>query len=89
MSQKEIQQIKQEVKEKALAKMRYQWFVEYRQCKNAKQVCRKYGISRSRFYYWKKRLDVLSSGKGKGYAKAMETSFLFATSPNEPESIFV
>ena len=32
-------------------------------------VCRKYGISRSMFYYWKKRLDLKSSGKGHGYSK--------------------
>jgi len=41
--------------------MRNQWFREYRQCKNVKAVCRKYGIHRSRFYYWKKRCDLPSS----------------------------
>lgn len=71
MSQAELYQIKQEVKEKALAKMRNQWFREYKQCKNVKAVCRKFGIHRSRFYYWKKRLDLPGCGKGRGYAKNM------------------
>jgi transposase-like protein len=71
MSKQEIQQIRQKVKEKELAKLRYQWFREYKKIKNVKAVCRKYGIHRSRFYYWKRRLDLPSSGKGKGYAKAL------------------
>ena len=61
MSKAKLHQIKQEVKEKALAKMRYQWFKEYKKCKNVCAVCRKYGISRSVFYYWKKRLDLKSN----------------------------
>lgn len=61
MSQAELYKIKQEVKEKALAKMRKQWFLEYMLCGNVKAVCRKYGISRSVFYYWKRRLDLESS----------------------------
>jgi hypothetical protein len=69
MSKKELHQIKQEVKEKALAKIRLQWFKEYQKCKNASLVCRKFGITRSMFYYWKKRLDLASSSKGKGYTK--------------------
>ncbi len=69
MSKEQLQKIKQEVKEKELAKMRYQWFKEYKKRKNVLEVCRKFGISRSRFYYWKKRLDLPSSGKGQGYAK--------------------
>jgi len=69
MSQEEINKIKQEVKEKELAKMRWQWFKEYKRCKNVAEVCRKFGINRSKFYYWKKRMDLPSSGKGKGYAK--------------------
>ncbi|MFH1547387.1 MAG: helix-turn-helix domain-containing protein, partial [bacterium] len=69
MSKKQLHQIKQEVKEKELAKIRYQWFKEYKKCRNVSVVCRKYGITRSRFYYWKKRMDLRSSGKGKGYAK--------------------
>lgn len=69
MSQAELYQIKQEVREKELAKMRYQWFREYMEKRNAKAICRKYGIHRSRFYYWKKRIDLKSSGKGKGYSK--------------------
>ncbi len=70
MSKKELHQIKQQVKEKALAKMRWQWFKEYKKCQNISAVCREYGISRSMFHYWKKRIDLASSGKGKGYAKA-------------------
>lgn len=69
MSQAEINKIKAEVKEKQLAKMRWQWFKEYKRCKNVKAVCRKYGISRSIFYYWKARIDLPSSGKGKGHSK--------------------
>ena len=61
MSKQQLHQIKQEVKEKALAKIRFQWFKEYKRCKNVSKVCRKYGISRSMFYYWKKRLDLPSS----------------------------
>jgi len=71
MSQAELYKIKQEVKERELAKMRYQWFREYKQCRNVKAVCRKFGIHRSRFYYWKKRMDLSSSGKGYGYAKSL------------------
>lgn len=64
MPKKELHQIKQLVKEKALAKMRLQWFRDYREIKNVKAVCRKYGINRSKFYYWRKRLDPgSSSGK--------------------------
>ena len=70
MSQAKLLKIKQEVKEKALAKIRWQWFKEYKKRRNVCSVCRKYGISRSMFYYWKKRLDLKSSGKGKGYSKA-------------------
>ena len=69
MSKKELHQIKQQVKEKALAKMRWQWFKEYKGNQNVSAICRKYGISRSMFHYWKKRLDLPSSGKGKGYSK--------------------
>lgn len=61
MSKQELHQIKQEVKEKALAKVRWQWFKAYRELKNVSKVCRKFGISRSRFYYWKKRSDLISS----------------------------
>lgn len=64
MSQTELYKIRQEVKEQALAKMRMSWFQEYRKTRNAKEVCRKFGINRSRFYYWKKRID-LESGSGK------------------------
>ena len=69
MSKQQLHQIKQEVKEKELAKMRMKWFLEYERCNNVCLVCRRYGITRSRFYYWRKRLDLMSSGKGKGYAK--------------------
>jgi len=34
--------------------------------KNVKAVCRKFGIHRSRFYYWKKRIDLPTSGTLKG-----------------------
>jgi len=61
MSKAKIRKIHQEVKEKALAKMRYQWFKEYKKSKNVCAVCRKYCISRSRFYYWEKRVDLGSS----------------------------
>lgn len=69
MSKEEIHKIKQEVKQKALAKMRMRWFKEYKEVKNVKAVCRKYGIDRSRFYYWKKRLAIESCKKGEGYAR--------------------
>jgi transposase-like protein len=71
MSQAELYKIKQEVKEQALAKMRNQWFLEYKHGRNVKAVCRKFGIHRSRFYYWKKRLDLPNCRKGQGYAKSM------------------
>ena len=71
MSQQEINKIKQEVKEKALAKMRMQWFKEYKKTTNVCKVCRKFGINRSKFYYWKKRKDLKNSGKGKGYSKSL------------------
>ena len=69
MSKAKLNQIKQEVKEKVLAKIRWQWFKEYNKNKNVSAVCRKYGISRSMFYYWEKRINLKSSGKGKGYSK--------------------
>lgn len=69
MSKAKLRKIRQEVKEKVLAKVRWQWFREYEKCKNVSKICQKYGISRNVFYYWKKRLDLKSSGKGKGYAK--------------------
>jgi hypothetical protein len=61
MSKKKLHEIKQKVKEKQLAKIRWQWFKEYYKYKNVSLVCRKYGISRSVFYYWKNRLDLKSS----------------------------
>ena len=69
MPKQQLHQIKQEVKEKMLAKIRFQWFKEYKKCKNVSKVCRKYGISRSMYYYWKKRLDLPSCGKWKGHSK--------------------
>lgn len=69
MSKSELHKIKQEVKEKVLAKVRWQWFKEYRKSNNVCAVCRKHGISRSQFYYWKKRLDLKSSSNGHGYGK--------------------
>jgi len=83
MSQAELYRIKQEVKEIALAKMRNQWFREYARSHNVKAVCRTYGIHRSRFYYWKKRVDLPSSDgkrlttKGKrlvSYSRKPQTS---------------
>jgi transposase-like protein len=61
MSQAKLRKIHQEVKEKALAKIRKQWFKEYKKIQNVSEVCRKYGISRSVFYYWKNRIDLVSS----------------------------
>ncbi len=69
MSKAKLRKIHQEVKEKALARIRKQWFKEYKKCNNVSKVCLIYGISRSVFYYWKKRIYLKSSGKGKGYAK--------------------
>ena len=69
MSQAKLRKIQQEVKEKALAKIRKQWFREYKKVPNVSSVCRKYGISRSVFYYWKKRIDLPNSGNGKYYSK--------------------
>lgn len=63
MSKAKLRKISQEVKEKALAKIRWQWFKEYQKSKNVCKVCRKYGVSRSMFYYWKKRLDLQSSNR--------------------------
>jgi transposase-like protein len=70
MSKQKLHEIKQEVKEKQLAKIRWQWFKEYYKCKNVSLVCRKYGISRSMFYYWKNRLDLKSSDRTKKTSKA-------------------
>lgn len=65
----ELYKIKQEVKQKELAGVRRQWFLEYKKVKNVMVVCRKLGIHRSRYYYWKSRLAVESSGKGRGFGK--------------------
>lgn len=70
MSKEEIHQIRQDVKERTLAKMRLQWFKEYEKCRNVKMVCRIFGIHRSQFYYWKPRVYLAPSGKGKGYSRA-------------------
>jgi len=61
MSKAKLLKIHQEVKEKELSKVRWQWFREYNKCRNASAVCQKYGISRSVFYYWKSRVDLKSS----------------------------
>jgi len=71
MSKTNLRKINQEVKEKILGKIRRQWFKDHEKFKNVAEVCRKHGISRSIFYYWKKRIDLESSGKGKGYSKKM------------------
>ena len=70
MSKEEIHQIKQNVKERTLAKVRLQWFKEFKTTGNVSAVCRQFGISRSQFYYWKPRLDLPSSGPGRGYSKS-------------------
>lgn len=69
MSQTKLHAIVQEVKEKELSRVRNQWFKEYEKCGNVTTVCRIFGIHRSKFYYWKKRLDLAPSSKGKGYAR--------------------
>lgn len=61
MSKEEIHQIKQNVKERMLAKVRLQWFKEFKTAGNVSVVCKQFGISRSQFYYWKPRLDLPSS----------------------------
>lgn len=58
MSKENLRKIKQEVKEKALAKMRLQWFKDYKKIKNISRVCQIHGISRTKFYYWEKRIDL-------------------------------
>jgi transposase-like protein len=80
MSQAELYRIKQEVKEIAMAKMRNQWFREYRRSGNVRAVCRKFGLHRSRFYYWKKRL-YLSSSAGKGLASKAERLLAYSRKP--------
>lgn len=81
MSQAELYKIKQEVKERELAKMRNQWFREHKQCKNVKAVCRKFGIHRSRFYYWKKRIDLPTSD-GKRLTSKKNRLLSYSKRPN-------
>lgn len=69
MSKEKLRKIRQEVKEKALAKVRWQWFKTYKKLRNISKVCQIHGISRSQFYYWKMRLDLPSSGKGLGHSR--------------------
>lgn len=89
MSQAELYRIRQEVKERELAKMRNQWFRDYRQNGNVNAVCLKYGIHRSRFYYWKKRIDLASSKNGRGYAKSLRL-LAYSRRPNtSPKSYSV
>lgn len=71
MSKKGIHEIHQGVKERMLAKVRYAWFQEYEKCRNVQVVCRKFGIHRSQFYYWKRRLYLAPCRNGKGYSRAM------------------
>ncbi len=62
--------------------MRMQWFNEYRKTGNAKVVCRKYGISRSVFYYWKKRIDLpYSNAKKKIYVSLNHRLIAYSTRP--------
>ncbi len=51
--------------------MRWEWFKAYREDGNVLQLCKKLGINRSKFYYWKKRLDLPPTARGRGYAKWM------------------
>jgi len=71
MSQEELYKIRQEVKERELAKIRYGWFREYRIVKNVVKVCQKYGIHRSQFYYWKPRMDLHSSSGTRKTSKTL------------------
>lgn len=91
MSKAKLRKIHQEVKEKALAKIRLQWFKDYKKCKNVSVVCRKYGISRSMFYYWKNRVFLESSdGKHKTSKKNRLISYSRRpkTNPREyPETV--
>jgi hypothetical protein len=80
MSKEEINKIKQEVKEKELANIRWQWFKEYKKCQNVSLVCRKFGINRSKFYYWKNRLDPPSANPGAGRPRTSKKSRLIAYS---------
>ena len=81
MSQRELYKIKQEVKERELAKMRKMWFREYKEMRNVKAVCRKFGIHRSRFYYWKKRIDLKTSC-GKGLTSKENRFLSYSRKPN-------
>lgn len=69
MSPQKLHEIRQKVKEKELSRVRNQWFKEYEKYKNVTKVCRMFGIHRSKFYYWKKRINPKLSGKGNGYAR--------------------
>ena len=80
MSKEELHKIKQEVKEKALAKLRWQWFREYKKTRNVSLVCRKYGIGRSQFYYWKKRM-VLSSSSGRNLQSRLQRLTAYSRKP--------
>ena len=91
MSKEKLRKIKQEVKEKALARVRWQWFKSYRELKNVSQVCRMYGISRSQFYYWKRRIDLPPTKPGRDisrFHKLMAYSRKPQSSPREyPEEV--
>ena len=80
MSKAKLRKIHQEVKEKELAKIRWQWFREYKKCKNVCAVCRKYGVSRSVFYYWKKRIN-LSSSNGKHQTSIQNRLIAYSRKP--------
>jgi hypothetical protein len=80
MSKKKLHQIRQEVKEKALAKIRLQWFREFKKYQNVSRICRMFGISRSKFYYWKKRLD-LSSSSGKSLTTKAKRLISYSRKP--------
>lgn len=81
MSQAELYKIKQEVKERELAKMRKMWFRAHKKMKNVKAVCKKFGIHRSRFYYWKKRVDLQTSS-GKKQTSKKNRLLAYSRKPN-------
>jgi hypothetical protein len=80
MSKEQLHKIKQEVKEKALAKIRWQWFKDYKKTKNVSEVCRKFGIGRSQFYYWRNRMDLTSSS-GKNLTSRLHRLTAYSRKP--------
>jgi len=87
MSKAKVRKIRQGVKEKELAKIRWQWFKECERCKNVSKVCRKHGIIRSVFCYWKKRID-LESNSGKKQTSKKKRLMSYSRKP-KLEGIFI